>query len=371
MSQVKTKIPFLDLKFINNMYQDEIQHAIQDVLDSGWYILGQQVRQFEQEFANFCGASFCVGVGNGLEALHLILKAMNIGLNDEVIVPANTYIATWLAVTYCGAKPIPVEPDEKTFNIDPEKIVTAITNKTKAILAVHLYGRPAPMREISLIAKQYQLKVIEDVAQAHGAWYDGKRVGALSDAAGFSFYPGKNLGALGDAGAVVTNNSEIAEQVQILRNYGSRQKYYNEVCGYNSRLDELQAAILRKKLVGLDASNQYRSSQAAIYLDLLSNTTLCLPDIKNSLDSVWHVFVVRHPKRDELVSYLRQNNIEVLIHYPVPPHLSDAYHALGWQKGDFPITENIANTVASIPIGPHLNVNQIEQICHIIREWPA
>lgn len=349
------KIPFLDLKEPYLELKEELDAAYRRVMESGWYILGQEVEAFEQEFATYCGVKHCVGVGNGLEALHLILRGMGIGHGDEVIVPANTYIATWLAVSYAGAMPVPVEPDERTCNINPKLIEAAISDRTKAILPVHLYGQSADMDPINAIALRYGLKVVEDAAQAHGAEYKGKRVGRLGDAAGFSFYPGKNLGALGDGGAVVTNDDALAVKIRTLRNYGSRVKYYNDVKGFNSRLDELQAAFLRVKLSRLDEWNERRRKVAHRYFsELASATNLILPYVPEWADPVWHLFVVRYPRRDELQERLTEVGIDTLIHYPIPPHLSKAY-ALELDGTCFPITERLASTVLSLPMGPHLN----------------
>lgn len=349
------KIPFLDLKAPYLELKEELDAAYHRVMDSGRYVLGNEADSFEKEFAAYCGVKHCIGVGNGLEALHLILRAMGIGPGDEVIVPANTYIATWLSVSYCGATPIPVEPDMATFNINPDLIEAAITEKTKAVLAVHLYGQPADMEPVNNIARKYGLKVVEDAAQAHGARYKGKRVGGLSDAAGFSFYPGKNLGAFGDAGAVITNDDALAEKIKVLRNYGSRIKYHNEVKGFNSRLDELQAAFLRVRLSRIDEWNFRRQVIAEHYLSKLSHLKgLELPMVPDWADPVWHLFVVRHPKRDEIQKRLTDSGIDTLIHYPIPPHQSNAYIREFLDAG-FPITEKLAKTVLSLPMGPHLS----------------
>ncbi len=363
------KIQFLDLKAPYIELKNELDEAYKRVMESGWYILGKECEAFEKEFANYCGTKYCIGVGNGLDALHLILRAYDIGEGDEVIVPANTYIATWLAVSYAGAKPIPVEPDEKTYNINPTLIEQAITERTKAIIAVHLYGQPADMDFINNIAKRYNLKVIEDSAQAHGAKYKGRRTGSLGDAAGFSFYPGKNLGAIGDGGAITTNDSVLAEKVKILRNYGSRIKYYNEVKGFNSRLDELQAALLRVKLSKLDEWNERRKNIAHRYIQELNNEKNILPYVPEWVDPVWHLFVVRCPKRDELKSYLLRIDIDTLIHYPIPPHLSEAYANMGYKAGDFPITEQIAKSVLSLPMGPHISDVDVSNIITRINSY--
>ena len=360
-------VPFLDLKTPYTELQSELDSAYRRVMESGWYILGEEVESFESEFSAYCGVKHCIGVGNGLEALHLILRAYGIGPGDEVILPANTYIATWLAVSYTGAIPVPVEPDLHTYNLDPELVEKAITDKSRAILAVHLYGQPADMDPIIGVARKYGLKVIEDAAQAHGARYKGKLTGALGDAAGWSFYPGKNLGAMGDAGAITTEDDELADRVRVLRNYGSRTKYYNEVKGYNSRLDSLQAAFLRVKLRYLDRWNQHRKLIAAQYRDGLANAfEVTLPFVPEAFEPSWHVFVIRHPRRDILQNHLTAAGIGTLIHYPLPPHLSKAYSELGFRSGSYPITEKIANTVLSLPMGPHLTAEQTERVIHSI-----
>jgi dTDP-4-amino-4,6-dideoxygalactose transaminase len=365
-----TRVPFLDLKTLYLELKEELDAAYRRVMESGWYILGKEVETFEKEFANYCGVKYCIGVGNGLEALHLILRGYGIGPGDEVIVPANTYIATWLAVSYAGATPVPVEPDERTYNIDPARIEAAITKRTRAIMPVHLYGQPADMNPINEIAQEHGLKVIEDAAQAHGARYKGRIAGSLGDTAGFSFYPTKNLGAIGDAGAVVTNDNDLADKVRVLRNYGSRIKYKNEVKGFNSRLDELQAAFLRVKLCHLDDWNNRRRKLAMAYLDQLSGIPdLVLPHVPKWAEPIWHQFVVRHPKRDALQAYLKESGIGTLIHYPIPPHLSGAYSDLRYKEGSFPITERIANTVLSLPMGLHLEEDAIKSVTEAIRRF--
>ena len=357
------KVPFLDVKAAYTELQEEIDNAYRRVMHSGWYILGEEVEAFEEEFARYCDARYCVGVGNGLDALHLILLGYGIGMGDEVIVPANTYIATWLAVSYTGARPIPVEPDPCTYNIHPDKISDAVTKRTRAVLAVHLYGQPADMDAIKVVATTYDLKLIEDAAQAHGAKYKGRMTGTLGDAAGFSFYPGKNLGAFGDAGAIVTDDEDLAKKIRVLRNYGSKKKYVNEVKGFNSRLDPLQAAFLRVKLPYLERWNHYRKTIARIYLEQLSqNLDLNLPTVPEWADPVWHLFVIRHPHRDELREHLAHCGIDTLIHYPIPPHLSGAYSDLGYHRGDYPLAENLADTVLSVPIGPHLKDEAVEEV---------
>lgn len=363
-------ISFLNMKSPYHELKSELDQAYQRVMESGWYIMGNEVKSFEEEFANYCGARYCIGVGNGLEALHLILRAYDIGNGDEVIVPSNTYIATWLAVSYTGATPVPVEPLELTYNLDPEKVEIAITPKTRAILPVHLYGLLADMDPLMKLAEKYNLKLIEDSAQSQGALYKGRMSGNLGDASGFSFYPGKNLGALGDAGAVVTNDSELAEKIRSLRNYGSKVKYYNEVKGYNSRLDELQAAFLRVKLKYLNTWNERRKKIASAYLSALSDLPdLILPSVLDSTEPIWHIFPVRHSNRDDLQRYLKNKGIDTLIHYPVPPHLSGAYQGIQFGKGTFPIAEEIANTELSLPMGPHLTLEDVEYVADAIRDF--
>lgn len=362
-------IPFLDLGSINNKYAEALEAAFQRVMASGWFIMGRELEAFEAEFAAYCGTKHCIGVGNGLEALHLILRAMGIGPGDEVIVPSNTYIATWLAVSYAGATPVPVEPDEATCNLDPARIESAITPRTKAIMAVHLYGQPADMLPINEVAQRYGLKVIEDGAQAHGAHFQGSRAGSLGNAAGFSFYPGKNLGALGDGGAVTTDDDALAEQVRVLRNYGSRIKYHNEVKGFNSRLDELQAAFLREKLKYLDQENATRSQLAKLYSGLLTNLDIVLPQVAQWADPVWHLYVIRSAQRDALQLHLQQHGIGTMIHYPIPPHQQGAYRELNFNRGDFPISERIHDQVLSLPMGPHLDEENIRTVCRIIASF--
>jgi len=355
------KVPFLDFVGPYDELKAELDDAYFRFMRSAWYVLGREVEAFEEEFAFYCGVKHCVGVGNGLEALHLILRAYGIGEGDEVIVPSNTYIATWLAVSYAGAVPVPVEPNPQTFNLDPDRLEAAITRRTKAVMPVHLYGQPADMDPILAIARKHGLKVIEDNAQAQGARYKGCRTGSLGDAAGNSFYPGKNLGALGDAGAVTTDDPLLADRVRTLRNYGSKKKYYNECKGYNSRLDELQAAFLRVKLRKLDEWNQRRRALALRYQAGLRKTPdLILPTAPAWAEPVWHLFVVRHRDRNSLQQKLTQAGVGTLIHYPVPPHLSGAYAGGKWGRGSFPVAENLANTVLSLAIGPHLREEQAE-----------
>ncbi|MDX6403384.1 MAG: hypothetical protein QOH70_839 [Blastocatellia bacterium] len=356
-------VPFLDLRAPYRELKTEMDAAYRRAVESGRFILGPELEAFESEFAAACEAKYCVGVANGLDALHLILRSLDIGAGDEVVVPANTYIATWLAVSYAGATPVPVEPDERTYNLDPARLDAAITSRTKAIIAVHLYGQPADMDAIKAIASPYGIKVIEDAAQAHGARYKGRRAGSLADAAAFSFYPGKNLGALGDSGAVSTNDRELADRIQILRNYGSREKYHNEAKGFNSRLDELQAALLRVKLRKLDEWNERRKRIAARYLKALEGVTdLTLPYVPAHSEPVWHLFAVRHAKRDHWQEYLTASGIGTLIHYPVPPHLQGAYAEMDLDGVALPITERLANEVLSLPMGPHLSDDEVTYV---------
>ena len=368
--KMNKKIPFLDMESPYQELKDELDASYLRVMESGWYILGGEVESFEQEFAAYVDAKHCIGVGNGLEALQLMLMGYGIGTGDEVIVPANTYIASWLAVSYTEATPVPVEPNPATYNIDPYLIEKAITPRTKAIMPVHLYGQSVEMEIIWHIAAKHGLRIIEDAAQTHGGWYRDRMAGNLGDAAGFSFYPGKNLGAFGDAGAVVTNDDNLADKVRVLRNYGSKKKYYNEVKGHNSRLDPIQAAFLRVKLKYLDDWNKRRNQIAQYYLDSLRLIPdLGLPHVPTDVVPVWHIFVISHPERNRLQDFLKEQGIGTLIHYPVPPHLSEAYEELGYQVGDFPITEKMANTFLSIPISPHLSMDDAEHVIEKIREF--
>lgn len=359
-------VPFLDLRAGYLELKDEIDAAVHRVLDSGQYVLGPEVDAFESEFAAYCDAAHCVGVASGLDALTLSLMALGVGPAAEVIVPSNTYIATWLAVSAAGAKPVPVEPDPATFNIDPTRIADAVTSRTKAILPVHLYGQPADLDPILALAKEHDLAVIEDAAQAHGARYKGRRIGGHGDAVCWSFYPSKNLGALGDAGAVTTDRPEIAEKLRLLRNYGSREKYVNEIRGANSRLDPIQAAILRAKLPRLDNWNARRRDLAAVYTDGLDASALVLPHVPNWAEPVWHLYVVRSPERDALQDRLAEKGIGTLIHYPIPPHLQSAYADSGFIEDQFPLAEKLASEVLSLPIGPQLG-NEISTVIDEIR----
>lgn len=348
-------IPFLDLKAPYIELREAIDAAIGRVVSSGWYILGEEVEAFEAEFAAYCRTSHCVGVGNGLDALHLALRAMGVGAGDEVIVPSNTYIASWLAVSQCGATPVPVEPIETTYNLDPDRIEAAITPRTKVVMPVHLYGQPVDLDPILEVAGRRGLRVLEDAAQAHGARYKARRIGGHGDAAAWSFYPGKNLGAMGDAGAVTTDDPHLADRIRVLGNYGSRTRYVNEVQGVNSRLDAIQAAILRVKLPHLDAWNARRACVAAFYRDALAGSGLLLPVAPQWADPVWHLFVVRHPRRGCLQAGLAKAGIGSLIHYPIPPHKQQAYAATGFAAEDFPLASRMADELLSLPIGPHLS----------------
>jgi len=374
------KVPFLELKPAYLELKDELDAAYHRVMDSGWYLLGRELEAFESEYAQYCGVRHCLGVGNGLDAIHLILRGYDIGPGDEVIVPSHTFIATWLGVTFAGATPVPVEVNPQTYNLDPNLIERAITPRTKAILAVHLYGQTADMDPILEIARRHKLKVAEDAAQAHGARYKGRRAGSLGDAAAFSFYPGKNLGAFSDAGAVTTNDPQLADRMARLRNYGAKVKYQHEEVGLNSRMDELQAAFLRVKLPHLDEWNGRRRRIAEIYLHQLStlNSQLTLPCVPDWAEPVWHQFVIRHPQRDLLQKKLTEAGIGTLIHYPVPPHRSGAYSAFRPPSSDsgrpvvsgplsLPVAEQLADTVLSLPMGPHLTIEQVECVVATIQ----
>lgn len=349
-----TAIPFLDLKAAYLELKPEIDAAVARVLDSGWYILGEEVEAFEAEFARYCGSRHCVGLANGLDALHLALRVLDIGPGDEVIVPSNTYIATWLAVSQCGATPVPVEPDPLTHNLDPTRIAAAISPRTRALLPVHLYGQPADLDPILALAQQHGLRVLEDAAQAHGARYRGKRIGAHGDLVAWSFYPGKNLGALGDAGAVTTNDAALAERLRVLRNYGSRVKYVNDEAGWNSRLDPLQAAALRVKLRHLDTWNARRGAIAAAYDEVLDGLDLIRPQVPDWAEPAWHLYVVQTERREHVQRELAARGIGSLIHYPIPPHRQQAYAMAGIPAESLPIAERLADRVLSLPIGPQL-----------------
>jgi dTDP-4-amino-4,6-dideoxygalactose transaminase len=365
------EIPFLDVRATYLELKAEIDRAVLRVCESGWYILGPEVEAFEAEFAAYCDAKFAVGVANGLDALQLALRALGVAPGDEVIVPSNTYIATWLAVSQCGAMPVPVEPDERTYNINPVLIEAMITPRTRVIVPVHLYGQPANLDPILAIARKYGLRVLEDAAQAHGARYKDRRIGAHGDAVAWSFYPGKNLGALGDGGAVTTNDPQIADRIRVLRNYGSREKYVNETRGFNSRLDPLQAAILRVKLAHLEEWNARRSTVADYYWQELTSAEIILPSVPDWAEPVWHLFVIRNGKRDDLLRQLSERDVGALIHYPIPPHLQGAYRESGWREGAFPIAERMAREVLSLPIGPHLSLGWARKVVSALLETRA
>lgn len=354
------RVPFATFEPMHNEIRKKLDQAYKKVIDSNYFIQGEECKKFEEEYAEYCGTKYCVGVATGLDAIYLILKAMNIGAGDEVIVPSNTYIATALAVSYVGATPIFVEPEIATYNIDCNRIEEKITENTKAIIAVHLQGRPADMDRINDIANRYNLKVVEDAAQAHGTKYKGKKVGAFSDAAAFSFYPGKNLGALGDGGCITTNDKDIADKVRALGNYGSDYKYHHIYKGTNSRLDELQAAFLRVKLTELDKWNRDRKRIAKRYLTQIINPLIKLPlDVSEDYDHIYHVFVIRCDKRDELEKYLKDNGIGTVKHYPIPMHMQEAYADLNIVEGTLPIAEEISRTVLSIPMFYGMTEDQI------------
>jgi dTDP-3-amino-3,4,6-trideoxy-alpha-D-glucose transaminase len=361
-------IPFLDMKPIYDELKPGLDAAYERVMRSGWFVLGKEVEAFEAEYAAYCGTKHCIGLGNGLEALELVLRAWDLGAGDEVIVPSNTYIATWLAVTAVGAKVVPVEPFPAGPNIDPERIAAAVTPRTKAIMPVHLYGEPADMDAIMAIANKHGLKVIEDVAQAQGSKVRGRRAGSLGHAGAHSFFPTKNIGAAGDGGAVTTDDDKLAERLRVLRNYGSRVKYVNLERGFNSRLDELQAALLRVKLPKLDEWNERRRVCAKRYTDKLAGIPgLGLPRAPQWAEPVWHLYVVRTERRAELIKALDKAGIGHLIHYPIPPHLQQAYADLGLPKGSFPLAETLAETVLSLPIGPHVPDAAIDEVAATVR----
>ena len=361
-------IKFLDLKNVNALHRDSLITAFKKILDSGQYILGEQLAKFEEKFAEYCDVKKCVGVGNGLDALTLILRGYDIGKGDEVIVPSNTYIATWLSIDRSGASIVPVEPNKKTFNIDPQFIESKISRKTKAIMVVHLYGQPVDINPIKKIAKKYNLKIIEDAAQAHGATYDGKKVGSLGDAAAFSFYPGKNLGGLGDGGAVTTDDFDLANKISSLRNYGSKEKYVNNYKGINSRLDELQAAFLIEKLECLDHENSLRSKISVQYYEgLAKNNNIILPSVIPQVNPVWHLYVIQCNERDNLAKFLAENNIETLIHYPIAPDNQLAYKDSDFE--DQPISHELHSKVLSLPISPILKRVEVNKIISKINQF--
>lgn len=390
-------IPFLNLKAINERHRSAMEQALTRVLDSGWALLGQETENFEQAFADYCGASHCVTVGNGLDALQLILRGLDIGHGDEVIVPSHTYIATWLAISYTGATPVPVEPAPGDYAIDPAQVEQAITPRTRAIMAVHLYGRPANMAALRAISDRHGLALLEDAAQAHGASLGSRRCGSLSDAAGFSFYPGKNLGALGDAGAVTTRDASLAHKIRMLRNYGSEKKYVHDLKGVNSRMDEIQAAFLLEKLRYLDADNHRRSVIAKNYHEHLAKTPgLHLPppdgliltgsstDTQQfaseaqheycsgevmPIQSSWHLFVIRHEQRNELARHLQSKGIQTLIHYPTPVHHQRAYHDHPVSQRHFPLAEQYARELLSLPMDPMMSDGDVERVIEAVQSF--
>lgn len=363
------RVPFVSFLPLEHELDKDLRSAFDRVYTRSWYIEGVEDENFEKSFAQYCDTKYCVGVGNGLDALMLALKALNVGADDEVIVPSNTYIATALAVTYVGAKPVFVEPDIRIFNIDPNRIEAAITGKTKAIMPVHLYGQACDMDPIMEIAQKYSLYVVEDCAQAHGATYKGKKIGSFGNAAGFSFYPGKNLGALGDAGAMVTNNKEIADKVRALGNYGSDYKYHHIYLGNNSRLDEMQAAFLSAKLPHLDKINEERRKIANRYLNDIKNTQIVLPYIPEYANPVWHIFGIRCKRRTELETFLNERGIGTNKHYPIPMHLQECYKALGFKKGDFPVAEEISETELSIPMYYGMTDAEVQYVIDTINDF--
>lgn len=360
-------INFLDLHKINERFRPEIDARIKEVLDSGWYILGKQNELFEKHFADFCGVKHCIGCGNGLEALNLIIKGYGFGKGDEIIAPANTYIASILAITQNGCTPVLVEPDINTYNINPELIEEKITPKTRAIMVVHLYGHAVQMEKIRELAQKYNLKIIEDSAQAHGAYYEGKRTGNLGNASGFSFYPGKNLGCLGDGGCITTNNDELAKKIKAIRNYGSDYKYHHIYKGVNSRLDEIQAAILDVKLPYLDEDNKKRREIAKFYRENIKNPEIILPNTYDENAHVWHIFAIRTSDREKLQKYLSDNDIQTLIHYPTPPHKQECYKE--WNNLKFPITEKIHKEILSLPMSPVLTENEVQKVVEVLNEY--
>ena len=360
-------IKFLDLHKINERFREEIDLRIKQVLDSGWYLLGNQDKEFEKNFAEYCGAKHCIGCANGLDALNLIIRAYGFGVGDEIIVPANTYIASILAISENGCTPVLVEPDLNTYNINPDLIEEKITPKTKAIMVVHLYGQAVEMEKIWALAKKYDLKIIEDSAQGHGAIYKNKRTGNLGDASGFSFYPGKNLGCMGDGGAITTNDDELALKLRAIANYGSHKKYCNLYKGVNSRLDEIQAGILDVKLKHLDEDNERRREIAKFYLQNIKNEKVILPKYKGDDSHVFHVFVVRIENRNEFQQYLADNEIQTLIHYPTPPHKQEAYKE--WNSLSYPTTEKIHNEIISLPISPVMTDEEVKKVVEVVNAW--
>jgi dTDP-4-amino-4,6-dideoxygalactose transaminase len=363
-------VPFLDIGAATRELEDPLMEAIERGVRSGWYIRGEETAAFEREFGAFTGAKHAIGVGNGLDAIALALQALGIGPGDEVIVPSNTYIATWIAVTQAGAHPVGVEPIVDQWNIDPARVEAAITPRTRALIPVHLYGQPADLDELLTVARKHRLLVVEDAAQAHGALYNGRRIGVHGDAVAWSFYPGKNLGALGDGGAVTTNDPDVAARISSLGNYGSSRKYVNDLLGANSRLDEIQSAVLRVKLGHLDSWNARRRTIAQRYTEELADIPgLRLPRVAPGREPVWHLYVVDHAERDDLQNHLASRGIQTLIHYPIPPHLSGAFAPLGLTEGTFPIAEEAARTHLSLPIGPHLSEDDVSRVIDACRSF--
>lgn len=360
-------IKFLDLKKINDKYRTNINAAISEVLDSGWYLLGKKNQEFAENFAKFCGTQYFVGVANGLDAINLIIRAYGFSHGDEIIVPANTYIASILAVSENGCTPVLVEPSLNTYNIDVDLIEQSITKNTKAILVVHLYGQSVQMEKVWKLAEKYNLKIIEDCAQAHGSLYQNRRVGNLGDAGAFSFYPGKNLGALGDAGGITTNDPDLYKKIKAIANYGSEIKYHNIYKGVNSRLDEVQAAVLNVKLPFIDEDNEYRRNIAEFYLKNINNSRVVLPEVAERNAHVWHIFAVRVAERDSFIKYLHDHNVETLIHYPIPPHKQNAYSE--WKDLAFPVTEKIHAEEVSLPISPVMTMSEVEKVVGLINAY--
>ena len=360
-------IAFLDLAKVNNRFREEIDERIRTILDKGWYLQGEQNDRFSKHFAEYCGTDYALGVANGLDALNLIIKAHGFGPGDEIIVPANTYIATILAISENGCTPVLVEPTLETYNIDPDRIEEAITPRTRAIMVVHLYGQAVQMEKVWALAQKYGLKVFEDCAQAHGAVYQGRRVGNLSDAGAFSFYPGKNLGCMGDGGGITTNDKALLERIKALANYGSDRKYHHIYKGTNSRLDEIQAAVLDVKLQHLDADNLRRREIASYYRSYITNPLVTSPQTYDEQAAVWHVFTVRTERRDEFQNYLSQNGVHTIIHYPTPPHKQLAY--VEWGEQSYPITEKIHREIISLPISPVMTAEEVRYVVDVVNGW--
>lgn len=360
-------IKFLDLEKVNNRFRDEIDKRIKSILDKGWYLQGEWDKTFEEHFAEFCGVKHCIGCANGLDALNLIIRGYGFGVGDEIIVPANTYIASILAISENGCTPVLVEPNINTYNINPDLIEEKITDKTKAIMVVHLYGQAVKMDKIWVLAKKYNLKVIEDSAQAHGAYYNGKRTGNLGDASGFSFYPGKNLGCMGDGGCVTTNDDELAVKIRAIANYGSDRKYHHIYKGVNSRLDEIQAAIMDVKLPHLDSDNARRREISKYYRENIKNEKIILPKTYDENAHVWHIFAIRTENRDELQKHLETNGIQTNIHYPTPPHKQGAYKE--WENQSYPISEEIHRTILSLPISPVMTSVEVKKVVEVVNEF--